>query len=191
MSRRFKLFRIVAEPGRIFFYLLGIKIGEIEQNYHQFQHRQMLNYLAYFKARIFFLQHYGIQIPSECCGLGNKFELVYRKLKDLKREFYGQIYPLEQCSQFKYLQTRNPKIYEQYIQKHIEKGWTTSDVVWNIDRLLSLESSMAKSGYDTSKNIIAINQANTILDGTHRSCILYYMYGPDHEIPVVKVSYTD
>lgn len=48
-----------------------------------------------------------------------------------------------------------------------------------------------KKGYPTNGQYIILNKDNMIIDGQHRSACLYYIYGPDHEIPVMKWEFED
>jgi hypothetical protein len=154
--------------------------------------RQMLENVAdmnaYFLAYINFKQLYGIEIPAEVAGFGNKFELVRIKLKDIKRDWEGKIYSLKQCSPYKYLETGDKKIYENYIKKHINKNCISDNTAWDIKRFDDLFKSIKKTGYDPKKSVICVDDNNVIIDGQHRSCCLLYLYGGDYEINVVKVS---
>lgn len=58
----------------------------------------------------------GIRLPADAIGLIEETEIVKVPLKDIRRKWNGKLYPLTQCSPFKYLQTRNKGIYADYIQ---------------------------------------------------------------------------
>ena len=150
--------------------------------------QRLEDYQAYQKYYLIFKQHYNICIPADVCGEGNTFSLTRIKVGNIKREWNGKVYSLTECSPYKYLQTRDEKIYQKYVQKHIDMGFVGTNTAWNIQPFLDLEKSILKNGYDPTKSVIVINQDNIILDGQHRSCVLLYKYGPDYEIPVVQVS---
>jgi hypothetical protein len=144
---------------------------------------------AYFAAYILFKQHYGIEIPAECVGVGNKFEYVRIKLKDIRRQWTdGRIHTLKQIEPYRYLQTGDKKIYEKYLKKAIEVGMFPKDTVRDVKAFDDLFKSVKKHGYDPTKSVICINSENILLDGQHRACCLLYLYGEDYEINVVKVS---
>ena len=146
------------------------------------------NYLEYQKNYVLFKQHWNITIPAEACGIGNHFSLETIKLKDIRRRWEGKDYPLTECSPYKFLQTRDERIYQKYIQKHIEKGIVSENCIWSPDSFLQLEKEILKNGYDPTSSIIVVDQNNIIIDGQHRSIILLYHHGGDYEIPVVRVS---
>ena len=154
------------------------------------QNQEILKQLAYFKARDFFMQHYQIKIPAECCGVGERFELVKVKLKDIKRLWAdGKIYQLEQCSPYRYLQTRDGSVYEDYLKKLVEvKHTSATDHIWSLDTFHQLEDSIAGGGYDPTRCAIAITHDNLLVDGQHRCALLLQYFGPEYEIYAVRVS---
>ncbi len=148
--------------------------------------QDILYKLAYFQARDFFKQHYKITIPAECCGIGMHFELVKLKLKDIKRMWTdGKMYDLEQCSPYRYLQTRNPGIYQNYLHK-LEQA-SPHNRNWSMDTFNKLENSVSNVGYDPAISAIAVNRDNVLIDGQHRCALLLKQYGPEYEVFVVRV----
>jgi len=150
--------------------------------------QKLEDYQAYQKYYLIFKQHYNINIPADVCGEGNHFALIRIKVGDIKRRWGDKVYSLTECSPYKYLETRDEKIYQKYIQKHINLGLANVNTAWDIQSFLKLEKSIQKNGYDPTKSVIVVNQDNIILDGQHRSCLLLYQYGKDYEIPVIQVS---
>lgn len=146
------------------------------------------NYQAYQKNYLLFKQHYNISIPAEACGVGNHFSLERIKLKDIRRRWKGKLYSLTECSPYKFLQTRDEKIYQNYVQKHVDIGVVSKDNLWTVDGLIRLEKDILKNGYDPTRSVIVVDQDNVIVDGQHRSVVLLYHYGEDYEIPVVRIS---
>lgn len=57
----------------------------------------------------------------------------------------------------------------------------------NLDRLNRMLNSIKENGYPyRNEYIILRNNQNVILDGQHRASCLLYLYGPDHEVPVMR-----
>ena len=128
----------------------------------------------------------GISLPYEANVLIDDAEIIQIPLKDLRREWQGKLYPLDEISQYKYLQTKDKKIYEDYIQKHIDLGILPADYDKSTEKFDALIKSMDENGYDPSKCVIVLNRDNVLLDGQHRACVLLYKYGGDYEITAVR-----
>lgn len=146
------------------------------------------DFAAYMLAYTHFKQHYGIEIPTEAAYQGNRFEYVRIKIKDIKRFWGGKIYSLKQCSPYKYLETKDKKIYKKYIQKHVDINYCSANTVWDVKKFDDLFKSIKKNGYDPKKSVICVNDDYIVIDGQHRSCCLLYLYGDDYEVNVIKVS---
>ena len=150
--------------------------------------KKVERYQIYHKNYLLFKQHYNISIPAEACGIGDCFSFERIKLKDIKRRWKRKLYSLTECSPYKFLQTRDKKIYQEYVQKHIDKGVVSENCIWTVDRFIQLEKDILKKGYDPTCSVIVIDQDNVVIDGQHRAIILLYHYGEDYEIPIVRVS---
>ena len=148
----------------------------------------MERYQIYYKNYLLFKQHYDISIPAEACGMGDCFSFEHIKLKDIKRRWERKLSSLTECSPYKFLQTRDKKIYQEYVQKHIDRGSVSENCIWSVDRFIQLEKDILKKGYDPTCSVIVIDQDNVVIDGQHRAIILLYHYGKDYEIPIVRVS---
>lgn len=59
----------------------------------------------------------------------------------------------------------------------------------NLERLYRIYKSVKAKGYPFEDKYIVINQNYQICDGDHRAGCLYYLYGPEYEIPVTMVYY--
>ncbi len=128
----------------------------------------------------------GISLPFEASVLIDDAEIVHVPLKDLRREWDGKLYDLTECSQFKYLQTKDKSIYENYIQKHIDRGILPADADKSTSKFDALIKSMDETGYDPSKCVIVLRRDNVLLDGQHRACILLDKYGGDYKITAIR-----
>ena len=146
-------------------------------------------FYEYFMAYMRFKQHYGIIIPAEAALNGNHYEYVRIKVGDIKREWQGKVYSLKEVSPYKYLETKNKKIYEEYIKKLSDAGiCSLNNIFWNVKDFDNLLKSIQKNGYDPKISVICVNGDNMIIDGQHRACCLLYLYGEDYEVNVVKVT---
>ncbi len=128
----------------------------------------------------------GISLPFDANVLIDDAEIVHVQLKELRRKWDGKLYRLEECSQFKYLQTKDKNVYANYIQKHIDRGILPADADKSTTRFDALVESMEKNGYDPSKCVIVLNSENVLMDGQHRACILLYKYGPDYTVTAIR-----
>ena len=103
-------------------------------------------YLAYYKFYLLFKQRHNITLPADVCGIGNHFSLIRIKLKDIKRLWDGKVYSLKECSPYRYLVSRDEKIYQKYVQKHIDRGLTPENTTWDVQQFIDLEKSISKNG---------------------------------------------
>ena len=111
----------------------------------------------------------------------HKYEVKKMKLKDIKREWKGEILSLEDVSPFKFLQG-DVSDYEKYCDIHQNK--MGHDV--SIDKFKQLIKNIEENGFD-NKKIIVVGYNDEIVDGQHRSCYLLYKYGGDYEVDVLRV----
>lgn len=156
--------------------------------------------IAFIKAQMYFKQKYNINLPIDIMGTGDLFVLDKIKVGDIKRCWEGKIYSLQEVSPYKYLQTKDKKIYNDYIKKHdnlvdnwVERFTTRNEKnkkltdVWNSDRMDKVYDSIKTKGYDPSKMCICVDKDNIIIDGQHRACCILYLYGKDYTINVCRV----
>ncbi|MBO4643681.1 MAG: hypothetical protein J5716_03615 [Alphaproteobacteria bacterium] len=128
----------------------------------------------------------GISLPFEASVLIDDAEIVHVPLKVLRREWNGKLYRLEECSPFKYLQTKDKDVYANYIQKHIDLGILPADYDKSTTKFDTLIESMNENGYDPSKCVIILRRDNVLLDGQHRACVLLYKYGGDYTVTAIR-----
>ena len=97
----------------------------------------------------------------------------------------GSYIRLEESPVYKYLNktTESKNNYELYCQKYgkLNKNRT-------VEKYESLINELSSYDYDINKGIIVVNQANVLLDGQHRSCLLLKLHGTDYNIPVLEVT---
>ncbi len=112
-----------------------------------------------------------------------KYEVIKLPLKEIKREWLGDFISLTECYPYRYLQSRDPKIYDEYCEINMKKYKTS---VMSIERFEQLVESIDKKGFD-SKNLVIVNEDNIIADGQHRCCYMMYKYGENYEMPVLRI----
>ncbi len=110
-----------------------------------------------------------------------RYEISKMKLKDIKREWQGEMLSLEDVSPFKFLQG-DTKDYEEYCNIHQNKMRHNVSV----DKYKDLIKNIEEKGFDTKK-IIVVGYNDEIVDGQHRCCYLLYKFGREYEIDVLKV----
>jgi len=154
--------------------------------------------LSFIKASIFFKQKYNITLPIDILGCGNVFTLDRIKVGDIKRSWEGKIYRLNEVSPYKYLETKDKSIYENYVKNNdgirdtLLKRFAI-ELNKEVDKVKTYESmdntlnSIKEFGYDPSKMCICVDADNIILDGQHRACCLLYLHGEDYIIDVCRV----
>lgn len=115
--------------------------------------------------------------------LVKKYEIIQLPLKDIKRRWAGKTIPLTESMPYKYLQTRDPAIYDEYCR--LNKEYYKLDIM-SRERFNNLIKSIEENGFD-SQNIIVVNRDNIIADGQHRCCYMLYKYGEDYKVPCLKI----
>lgn len=63
--------------------------------------------------------------------------------------------------------------------------------ITNSERVHQNMEEIRKYGYPADGRYIILNSENMIIDGQHRSACLYSIYGPKHEIPVMRWEFED
>lgn len=61
----------------------------------------------------------------------------------------------------------------------------------NNDRLYSVMEKIKEEGYPFDNKLIMVNQYNQIYDGDHRAACLMNLYGPQKEIPVIQIYFSN
>ena len=162
-----KLFSVQGGKVQTIYRIFGIKFRRRKYTYMLRKLYQWKNFER--QERIFAAQ--GIRLPPEAAFLLEDVEFTTVLLKDIRREWRGKLYSLDEVSPYKYLQTRDKRIYADYIQKHIDLGMSSPDVDKSPTRFEALEKSIDENGYDPSKCVIVLDKNNIVVDGQHRSCI--------------------
>ena len=105
------------------------------------------------------------------------YQIKKMAIKDIKREWKGKKYNLDQCSPYKYL-NGDKKRYITYCAENKKRF----KVDMSVNRYDNLITSIETNGFD-SKNMPVINaKNNVIMDGQHRSCYLMKKFGPNYKV---------
>ena len=111
----------------------------------------------------------------------DKYELSKMKVKDIKRCTGDGNHSLYDVEAYKYLDGAY-KEYDEYCEFHRAHGHEEMDVA-HYDALIK---SIEENGYD-NKHVIIVDYNDVVKDGQHRSCCLLHNFGPDFEVPVLRV----
>ena len=115
------------------------------------------------------------------CLEGKKIKNYYLQdiaLKDINRSWKGEIFKLDQCAPYDYLNDKCVSAYQEYC----EENKKLSEFEMSVSRFDALIQSMENNGFD-SKYVPVINSKNNvIMDGQHRCCYLLKKFGPDYKV---------
>lgn len=153
-----KLFSVQGGKVQTIYRIFGIKFRRRKYTYMLRKLYQWKNFER--QERIFAAQ--GIRLPPEAELLLEDVEFTTVLLKDIRREWRGKLYSLDEVSPYKYLQTRDKRIYADYIQKHIDLGVSSPDADKSPTRFEALEKSIDENGYDPSKSVIVLDKTSTV-----------------------------
>ncbi|MBR6411550.1 MAG: hypothetical protein IKS41_00100 [Alphaproteobacteria bacterium] len=145
------------------------------------------NHMAFERFYAYFKKNYHIEIPMEADGIGNHYEYVKVRLKDLKGYCPGSMprfKPLSETFQYRFLTSRNTDFYQSYLAN----SHHLNSLHFSSEHFLDLEKSLKKTGYDPSQSVIVIDGDNRVRDGLHRASILLHLMGPETEVPVIRIT---
>lgn len=114
----------------------------------------------------------------------SNYYLGVTKIKNIKREWYGKYYKLQECSPYKYLEG-DIKSYDKYVKYHEEHNWP----IMSKKRYDDLINSIKKYGYNKKYPIVINQKDDSILDGQHRTCIMLKLNGENCELPTVNIDF--
>ena len=123
-----------------------------------------------------------------------KYEIDTIKLKDIRWLFYGHLYSLSDTLVYNYLMTGDEETYKKHAREHFAqrkfKGKILQKLVDDdLARFKNTVKVITDNGYDIRKGAIIVDEKNGLRDGLHRGCVLWSIYGPDYEIPVLRIYY--
>ncbi|MBR3502358.1 MAG: hypothetical protein IKO06_05585 [Alphaproteobacteria bacterium] len=108
------------------------------------------------------------------------YEIKAMKLKEIKRNWFGKIYSLTQCSPYKYLKGDKLR-YEKYTKINAE----LTSFKMSTERFDALIKSIEKNGFNTRYLPVVNANDNSIMDGLHRCSYLLNKYGENHKVKVL------
>ena len=116
-----------------------------------------------------------------------RYEMDTIKLGEIRRFLEGNIIPINETPEYRFAAYNDEEGYATYVS-HANDGSKNLDAIIakDISHFRQTIVSMDK-GYDIHKLVIVVNSQNLILDGSHRCGIMYYKFGPDYEIPILRV----
>ncbi len=124
-----------------------------------------------------------------------KYEVDKLKIGDIKYFYCGELVPLSSTLVYDYLVTGNEESYKMHARVrfknalHLTGEVLSSRVNEDLARFKNTVNIITNKGYDIRSGAIIVNQDNTLLDGVHRLCILLNLFGPEHEISVLRIYY--
>ena len=125
-----------------------------------------------------------------------KYELSRIRLCDIKRQWHNQIMSLNETATYAYIINGDEERYCSYVRtvnedSGVKDTHILADIVEkDLARIPNTIASITSEGYDIRRGAVVIDDHDIILDGIHRSCILWKKYGPKHEIPVLRIYYS-
>lgn len=108
------------------------------------------------------------------------YEIRSIKLKEIKRNWFGKVYSLSQCSPYKYLKGDKLR-YEEYAKINAE----ISPFKMSTARFDALIKSIDTNGFNKRYLPVVNAKNNSILDGLHRCSYLLNKYGEEHVVDVL------
>ncbi|MBQ7155714.1 MAG: hypothetical protein IJR85_09200 [Synergistaceae bacterium] len=123
-----------------------------------------------------------------------KYELAKIKLCNIKRQWDDMIMSLEDTATFGFIVGGDEKRYREYVRAVYERmNMDASIIPGNIDKNVAgvqkTIASLTQNGYDMHKGIVVLDERNVMIDGLHRSSILWKQFGGTHEITVLRIFY--
>ena len=125
-----------------------------------------------------------------------KYEVSRVRAGSLKRNWDGQIMPLSETATYAYVINGDEERYRKYVRTVNEGVGITDEkkladiVEKDLARLKNTTASVMNEGYDVCRSAVVVRDRNIIMDGIHRSCILWKKFGPDYEFPVLRIYYS-
>ena len=134
---------------------------------------------------------FNVTLPKEAYHhLSGDVELTKIPLKNLRVPCgHRKICPIPETSVYKFLKSNGKTDYcyrlpDYYSEANIFIPVDKNDTAKRMTELVKSLSETKK--YDPSKGAIVVRKNNTIIDGQHRAAVLYYTYGGDYQVLVVK-----
>ena len=138
------------------------------------------------------IRDHGAELPGEAAAYwhGN-WSIGKVRLGDLYYNSASGPCPFSACALYRFLATGDTREFEAF---HRDMRAATrgapprheGDADPNV--LRELAERLRETGYDIAKcAIVVLSPDNVVIDGNHRTSALLAQFGPDHEIPVVRL----
>jgi hypothetical protein len=105
-------------------------------------------------------------------------------LKDINRNWKGNILKLNECAPYAYLGGAK-KEYVDYCNENKQ----LHKIEMSVDRFDALLNNIEQNGYNPKSMPVLNAKDNVIMDGQHRSCYLLKKFGPEHRIKALFLEY--
>ena len=114
--------------------------------------------------------------------LGDLSVVVIRPDPATEKKVRSQVMPITDSPAYRYLVNDDKGDFLKYHHEIVRKK--RPGYKYPVSRFKELVHDIKTSGYRNEEPYIKV-KGNTISDGQHRACILYFLYGPDFEVDVV------
>ena len=124
-----------------------------------------------------------------------KYDIEKIKLCDIKYFWQGQIISIDETATYDYIVNKNTERYIKYIKEvNTDSSGRISNRIFDIiaedlERCRDTIKAILTEGYDIKKDSVIIDDRNIIIDGLHRTSILWNKFGGEYKIAVLKVYY--
>jgi len=124
-----------------------------------------------------------------------KYDVEKIKLGNIRYNWQGQLYSINETATYDYISNNNLEKYINYIKivKTDSFGKINEQIsdiiIKDLARCRNTVDTILTKGYDVQKSIVIINDRNVLIDGLHRTSILFKNFGPEYEIAVLKIYY--
>ncbi len=124
-----------------------------------------------------------------------KYAVEQIKLGAIKYNWQGQLCSINETATYDYISNNNLERYINYIKivktdsfGRINKQ-ISDIIIKDLAKCRNIVDAILTKGYDVQKSIVIINDRNVLIDGLHRTSILFKNFGHEYEIAVLKIYY--
>ncbi|MGN0920004.1 MAG: hypothetical protein ACI4OR_04550 [Alphaproteobacteria bacterium] len=181
-----KLIKLKKKKDRFEIYLFGSKI--IFYRYFRIL-REIFLMVHYNQLKETLKTKFNITLPKEAYHhLSGDVELVEVPLKELRIPCgHRKTCTIPETSVYKFLESKGKMDYDYRLPDYYSEAnvFIPAEKKDTLKRMENLVISLAEK-YDPSKCAITVRKNNTVIDGQHRAAALYYKYGKEYKILVVR-----
>lgn len=135
------------------------------------------------------LKQHGIELSAGCAYMWTgHYELVDVAVGDLGRMSAAGSTPIGETALVKYLTSGDEGVLRDYYRGLAGVcAMSESGINGMIEESRKLFGQLDKCEYDPAISCIVVNSGNGIIDGYHRSSLIYAKHGPAHKIKVLRI----